>query len=101
VIVADDISAVERAARPGSLVLTVQTRHLVDDDVLRRLAQVPGDRLVVEPITRTREVLAPEVRRSAAGTQGGAPDCDLREAERAGDVQFGASDTLRHPATCR
>ena len=94
VIVADDISAVERAARPDSLVLTVQTRHLVDDDVLRRLAAVPGDRLVVEPISRTREVLAPEVRRSAGGTPGGGPDCDLREAERAGDVQFGASDTF-------
>ena len=73
----------------------MQTRHLVDDDVLRRLAAVPGDRLVVEPISRTREVLAPEVRRSSGRhAVGGAPDCDLREAERAGDVQFGASDTF-------
>ncbi|OBA99849.1 hypothetical protein A5662_01360 [Mycobacteriaceae bacterium 1482268.1] len=94
VIVADDIAAVERAARPDSLVLTAQTRHLADDDVLRRLAALPGDRLVVEPISRTREVLAPEIRRSGAGTTGGAPDCDLREATRAGDVQFGASDTF-------
>jgi Domain of unknown function (DUF4350) len=94
VVVADDVAAVERAARPDSLVLVVQTRHLVDDDVLHRLAAVPGDRLVVEPISRTREILAPQVRRSAGGTQGGAPDCDLREAERAGDVQFGASDTF-------
>jgi hypothetical protein len=94
VIVADDIAAVERAARPDSLVVTVQTRHLVDDDVLKRLAAVPGDRLVVEPISRTREILAPEVRRSAGGTAGGSPDCDLREATRAGDVQFGASDTF-------
>ena len=94
VVVADDIAGVERAARPDSLVLTVQTRHLVGDDVLKRLATVPGDRLVVEPISRTREVLAPEVRRSAGGTAGGSPDCDLREANRAGDVQFGASDTF-------
>jgi hypothetical protein len=94
VVVADDIAAVERAARPDSLVLTVQTNHLVDDDVLRRLASVPGDRLVVEPLSRTREVLAPEVRRAAAGTVGGSPDCDLREATRAGDVQLGSSDTF-------
>jgi hypothetical protein len=94
VVVADDIAAVERAARPGTLVLTVQTFHLVDDDVPRRLAAVPGDRLVVEPVSRTREILAPEVRRDAAGSFGGPPDCDLREATRAGDVQLGASDTF-------
>ena len=93
VVVADDIAAVEDAARPDTLVLTVQTIHLVDEDLLRRLAAVPGDRLVVEPVSRTREILAPEVRRDAAGGVGGSPDCDLREATRAGDVQLGASDT--------
>jgi hypothetical protein len=94
VVVADDIDAVERAARPDTLVITVQTYHLVDDDVLRRLAAVPGDRLVVEPISRTRKALASQVRRDAADSVGGAPDCDLREATRAGDVQLGASDTF-------
>jgi hypothetical protein len=94
VVVADDIGAVERAAQPDTLVITVQTNHLVDDDVLRRLAAVPGDRLIVEPISRTRDVLAPEVRRDSAGTAGGAPDCGMPEATRAGDVQFGASDTF-------
>ena len=94
VVVADDIAAVERADRPDTLVLTAQTLHLVDDDVLRRLAAVPGDRLVVEPMSRTRETLAPEIRRDAAGSFGGPPDCDLREATRAGDVQLGASDTF-------
>ena len=84
----------ERAARPDTLVITVQTFHLVDDDVLRRLAAVPGDRLVVEPISRTRDVLASEVRRDAEGSDGGPPDCDLREATRAGDVQLGASDSF-------
>ncbi len=94
VIVADDIASVERAAGPNILVLTAQTSHLVDQDLLQRLAAVPGDRLVVEPISRTREVLAPEIRRDAAGTMGGPPECDLREATRAGDVQFEASDTF-------
>jgi hypothetical protein len=94
VVVADDIGAAEWAAQPDTLVITVQTNHLVDDDVLRRLAALPGDRLVVEPISRTRDVLAPDVRRDSAGTAGGAPDCDMREATAAGDVQFGASDTF-------
>lgn len=94
VVVADDIDAVQRAARPDTLVVTVQTFHLVNEDVLRRLAAVPGDRLVVEPVSRTREILAPEIRRDAAGSVGGPPDCDLREATRAGDVQLGASDTF-------
>ena len=94
VVVAEDIAAVERAARPDTLVLTVQTFHLVDEDLLRRLAAVPGDRLVIEPVSRTREILAPEIRRDAAGSVGGSPDCDLREATRAGDVQLGASDTF-------
>jgi hypothetical protein len=93
VVVADDIAAVERAATPDSLVMTVQTTHLVSEDVLRRLAAVPGDRLIVEPVSRTREILAPEIRRDDAGSVGGPPDCDLREATRAGDVQFGGSDT--------
>ena len=94
VIVADDIAAVERVDRPDTLVLTVQTLHLVGEDVLRRLAAVPGDRLVIEPVSHTREMLAPEIRRDAAGSFGGPPDCDLREATRAGDVQLGASDTF-------
>ena len=94
VVVADDVAAVERAARPDTLVLTVQTFHLVDEDLLRRLAAVPGDRLIIEPVSRTREILAPEIRRDAAGSVGGSPDCDLREATRAGDVQLGASDTF-------
>ena len=94
VVVADDIAAVEREARPDTLVMTVQTDYLVDDDILHRLAAVPGDRLVVEPISRTREALAPEIRRDAGGGIGGAPDCDLREATRAADVQLGASDTF-------
>lgn len=94
VVIADDIAAVEKAARPDALVLTVQTIHLGDDEMLRRLAAVPGDRLVVEPVARTREALAPEIRRDAGGSVNGAPDCDLREATRAGDVQFGASDTF-------
>jgi hypothetical protein len=93
VVAADDIDAVERAAHPGTLLVVVQTFHLIDDDLLRRLADLPGDRLLVEPVSRTRESLAPEIRLDGETTFGGAkPDCDLREAKRAGEVEFGLSD---------
>jgi hypothetical protein len=93
VVVANSVADVERAARPDSLLLAAQTYYTVDDDLLHRLAAVPGDRLVVEPIARTREALAPAVRIGSSSALGGEPDCDLREANRAGDVEFGASDT--------
>jgi hypothetical protein len=93
VVAADDIAAVERAARPDTLLVVVQTFHLIDDDVLRRLADLPGDRFLVEPVSRTRENLAQEIRLGGATEFGGTkPDCDLREAKRAGEVQFGLSD---------
>ncbi|OBI75182.1 DUF4350 domain-containing protein [Mycobacterium sp. E740] len=94
VVEARDVAAVEAAARPDALLIVVQTYHLVDDALLQRLAALPGDRLLVEPISRTREALAPEIRLSGATTFGGGerPGCDLREATRAGAVQFGLSD---------
>jgi hypothetical protein len=99
VITADDIAAVERAARPDTLILVAQTLHLIDDDLLRRLAALPGDRLLVEPVSRTRESLAPEIDIDGATTFGGAePDCELREATRAGGVQFGLSDAYKAAA---
>ena len=93
VIAAGDIAAVERAARPDTLILVAQTFYLFDDDLLRRLAALPGDRLLVEPVSRTREALAPQIRLDGATTFGDTkPDCDMREATRAGEVQFGLSD---------
>ncbi len=102
VIAADDIAAVERAARPDTLLVVAQTFYLFDDDVLRRLAALPGDRLLVEPVSRTREALAPEVRLGGTTTFGGSkPDCDLREAtpRGRGAVRRRAMPTRRQ-ATC-
>ena len=93
VITAGDIATVESAAQPETLILVAQTLHLFDDDLLHRLAALPGDRLLVEPVSRTREALAPRIRLDGATAFGDTkPDCDLREATRAGEVQFGLSD---------
>ena len=54
VITAADIASVEEAARPDTLLVVAQTFYLFDDDVLRRLAALPGDRLLVAPVSRTR-----------------------------------------------
>ena len=96
VVEAQSIADVEREARPDTLLVAAQTFHLFDDELLRRLASVPGDRLLIAPISRTREQLAPQVRRDDTTTYGGlAPDCDMREATRAGAVQFGVAETFQ------
>jgi hypothetical protein len=93
VIAAGDIAAAESAARPDTLILVAQTLYLFDDDLVRRLAALPGDRLLLEPVSRTREELAPQIRLDDVSPFGNTrPDCDLREATRAGEVQFGLSD---------
>jgi hypothetical protein len=94
VVAAGDIAAVEAAARPDTLLLVAQTMYLSDDDLLSRLAALPGDRLVLSPISRTREKLAPEIRLggSTIAFADSQPDCDLREANRAGRVQLGLGD---------
>jgi hypothetical protein len=93
VVEAQHVDDVVAAMRPDSLLLVAQTDYLVAEDALHRLADVPGDRLLVEPVSRSREVLAPEVRAAASTSFGGEPDCELREADRAGDVELGISDT--------
>lgn len=95
VIEAKTLGDVERAARPGTLLVLAETSFLVDDDGLRRLAAVPGDRLLVEPVSRTLEALAPRVEVAPEASFGGAPGCALPAAQRAGDVQLGTSNTYR------
>ncbi|MGV0790508.1 DUF4350 domain-containing protein [Mycolicibacterium sp. XJ1819] len=95
VVEATDIAAVERAARPDTLTVVVQTYHLFDEAILQRLADLPGDRLLVEPTSRTREKLAPALRVAESAMFSDAePDCDLREANRAGSVQLGLTQAF-------
>lgn len=93
VVVADTVADVERAARPGTLLLASETYYVRGQDLLSRLAAVPGDRLLLEPTARARAALAPGIRIGGAETLSGEPDCDLREANQAGPVQLGPSDT--------
>ncbi|MCW2690432.1 MAG: rane protein [Mycobacterium sp.] len=93
VVVAANMDDVQREARADTLVVVAQTFFMFDDAVLRRLAAVPGDRLLLEPVSSTREQLAPAIRIGGSNTLGGEPNCDLREATRAGSVQFSLSDT--------
>ncbi len=93
VVEAGSVADVERAARPDTLLVVAETYYLVNDDGLRRLAAVPGDRLLVEPVSRTREALAPAIRLAHTFTLGGAPNCAMPEANRAGAVDFSTSDT--------
>ncbi|WP_197415670.1 DUF4350 domain-containing protein [Mycobacterium sp. IS-1742] len=95
VVEARSVTDVERAAREGTLVVFAETHRLTDDEHLRRLAGLPGDRLLVEPVSRAREALAPEVRSDGVSSFAPRPDCDLREANRAGDAQLGLAETYR------
>ncbi len=94
VVAADDIATVERSARPDSLLLLAPTPYLLDDEGLQRLKDLPADLLLVEPVSRTRESLAPKILTAPNTSFGGDPNCDLREATRAGSVQLGLSDTF-------
>jgi hypothetical protein len=93
VVEAGSLAEVKAAMRPDALLLVAQTFYLVDDAALRALSDLPGDRLLVEPVSRTREALAPGLRVADTTSFGGAPGCDLREAQRAGEAEFGISDS--------
>lgn len=93
VVEAENLADVEAATTPNSLLLVAQTYYLVNDDALNTLAGLPGDRLLVEPVSRTREALARGVGTGAETSFGGPPGCGLREAQRAGDAEFGISET--------
>ena len=93
VFVADQVADVESAARPNTLTLVAETEYLADTALLDRLSRVPGDLLLVEPTARTREALTPDLSKATSTTLSSDPNCTLREANRAGSVRFGPSDT--------
>ncbi len=95
VVVAQTVSAVESAARPDDLVVFGQTQLMPDDALLHRLGHNSADLLVVEPTLRTRAALTPALRSSTTSKANLEPNCALREANLAGSVQFGPSNTYQ------
>ncbi len=95
VVVANNVADVESAARPDTLLLMAQTQYLTDNMLLGRLADVPGDLLLVDPTTRARTALTPKLRVGAADEFSNEPNCPLPQANRAGSVNFGPTDAYR------
>jgi hypothetical protein len=93
VVVATSVADAESAARPRTLLLFAQTQRVTNDSLLHRLAATPSDLLLVEPTSLARASLAPGIRRSGANVLDTKPNCALREADRAGSVDFGPSNT--------
>jgi hypothetical protein len=94
VVVATSIADAENAAHPGTLLLFAQTQRVTSDALLKRLAAAPGDLLLVEPTSHARAALARGIRNSGASVHVTQPNCALREANRAGSVDFGPSNTF-------
>jgi hypothetical protein len=95
VVEARTAADVEDAARDDTLIVFAETHRLTDDEQLRRLADLPGDRLLVEPVSLAREALAPELRSDGVSSLAPRPNCDLREANQAGDAQLGLAESYR------
>ena len=93
VVVTDTVADVEGAARADTLILVAQSQFLTDNSLLERLAQTPGDLLLVEPTARTRTALTPRLRLASVAGLNSRPNCTLREADRAGTVKFGPTDS--------
>lgn len=88
VVITDTVDDVQRQARPDSLLLIADGGYLRDDALITRLADTPGDRLLVEPGPAARRLLATDIRLTESGDAGSEPDCALPEATRAGTVQL-------------
>jgi Domain of unknown function (DUF4350) len=93
--VADNATDAANAAGPGTLLLFAETQRVTSESLLQQLADAPGDLLLVEPTSPARRVLAPGIRTSGARVTETKPDCDLREANQAGSVDFGPANTFR------
>ncbi|HXO46760.1 MAG TPA: DUF4350 domain-containing protein, partial [Mycobacterium sp.] len=95
VVVANSVDDAVNAARPGTLLLFAHTQRVSTAGLLKRLADASGDLLLVEPTSHARAALAPGIRSGGASTSDTKPDCALREADQAGAVDFGPSNTFR------
>jgi hypothetical protein len=84
-----DAAAADLADAPATLVLP--DSPALSDDAVEELVDAAADVVLIQPRSRTLELLLPGS--SAAGVGSGdtvAPGCDLAEAERSGDIAPGA-----------
>ncbi|OBK35746.1 hypothetical protein A5658_01210 [Mycobacterium sp. 1245111.1] len=95
VVVADNVDEAVNAARAGSLLLFGQTQRVTSEALLKRIAATPGDLLLVEPTAHARAALSPGIRTAGNSSPSDNPDCPLREANQAGSVDFGLSNSFR------
>ena len=95
VVVAETVDEAVSASRSGSLLLFAQTQRVTAEPLLKRLGDIPGDLLLVEPTARTRAALSPGIRVAGTSSADNTPDCALREANQAGKVDFGPSNAFR------
>lgn len=93
VVVAETVADVVREGRADTLVLVAETQRITDDDLLDRLARVPGDLLLVAPDSRARKALAPAIRSGPMQAFTAEPECRMRAAERAGSVDLRTTAT--------
>jgi hypothetical protein len=95
VVQVNTVDEAVNATRPGSLLLFGETQRVTNEPLLKRLADASGDLLLVEPTSRARAALSPGIRSAGTGSADDAPNCGLREANRAGTVDFGPSNIFR------
>ncbi|GGS99623.1 membrane protein [Planobispora rosea] len=77
-------------AVPGSLLLVGRTEFLAEESLLREIASLPGDRLLVEPVTQALQELAPGVSAGAlTDVKSRAPECRIPAAVKAGTAMIG------------
>lgn len=95
VVEVNTVDEAVNATRPGSLLLFGETQRVTNEPLLKRLADASRDLLLVEPTSRARAALSPGIRSAGTGSADDAPNCGLREANRAGTADFGPSNTFR------
>ncbi|UMB70007.1 DUF4350 domain-containing protein [Mycobacterium paraterrae] len=95
VVVAHSVDEAVNAAGQGSLLLFGQTQRVTTEALLNRLAGTPGDLLLLEPTSRARAALSPGIRNASSGSPTDRPNCELREANQAGSVDFGLSNAFQ------
>ena len=92
VVVAQTVADAERAAGPDTLLLAAEIYQARTGQLLDRLSDLPGDRLVLEP-RRGPVDAGPGIRISTEDIPTDDPGCDPPEAKRAGVVAPSARPT--------